>query len=398
MQLVERHIIKKNHQFFSECDELSFKAKNLYNTANYFVRQEFINNKKYISSFELQKIFQGTHEAYTALPAKISQQTLRLLHRNWISFFKAIKDWKIHPKKYLGRPKLPKYKKKDGRSVVIYDLQAISKKKLKKNKIALSQTNIELDFQHDITKVKQARIIPKNQYQYVIEIVYEHKEPNLKQGEVLGVDLGVNNLCAISSKNEGVLINGRPLKAMNQFYNKDKAKLQSQLPKNQDTSNQIVRLTNKRNNKVNDYLHKTSRQIITYCLTNNIGEIVIGHNPEWKQSVNLGRRNNQKFVQIPFKKLIDMISYKARLEGISVTLQEESYTSKCSFFDREEMKHHSKYVGKRKNRGLFQTASGHLINADINGSLNIIRKSNPQFSIERIEAVAVRPKRLRPFK
>jgi putative transposase len=375
----------------------------LYNRANYIVRQEFIENGKYLNASETQKLLQGNDENYLSLPSKVSQQVLRLLDKNWKSFFKSIEDWKKHPEKYKGRPKLPKYKDKiKGRNLVIYDAQAISRKELKKDKVKLSQTNISLDYQNKGNQVKQARIIFINQYQYVIEIVYVKESKEKKQNDnFIGIDLVLNNLCSIvSNKGDGFIIDGKSLKSMNQYYNKKKSKLMSYV-KDKGISNRIIRLTNKRNSNINDYLHKTSKYIIDYCLTNDVSEIVIGYNKDWKQKVSIGKVNNQKFVSIPFSSLINKIKYKAELEGIDVILQEESYTSKCSFFDNEEVKKHDKYVGRRVKRGLFRTKDKKLINADINGALNILRKSNSQFTIssfERIEGIAVSPQRINPLK
>lgn len=408
MKLVEKHYIQKNHKYFKECDKLSFLAKNLYNYANYLVRKEFIENKIWLKSPELQKILQGQQVDYLALPAKVSSQVLRLLEKNWKSFFKAIKDWKKHPDKYLGRPRLPRYKHKTkGRQVVIYDVQAINKRKLNKEGIVkLSKTNIEIPFinNFDDNKIKQARIVHMNQFQYCIEIVYETiiQSKVLNKENYIGVDLGLNNLCTIGgNKVKPFIIEGKVIKSINQYYNKLKAKLQSKLPKNRFTSNRIIRLTNKRDHKINDYLHKVSKYIIDFCLTNDVGKIVIGYNSKWKQNINIGKKNNQKFVGIPFLKLVNMIVYKAELVGIEVVLQEESYTSKCSFIDNEKVCRHQKYQGKRIKRGLFKSAKKLLINADINGMYNILRKAIVNFSIkskEIIEVVAVQPIRINPYK
>lgn len=175
-------------------------------------------------------------------------------------------------------------------------------------------------------------------------------------------------------------INGRPLKSINQYYNKEKARLQAHLKGNKKTSKRIYSITNKRNNKVKDYLHKSSRKIVNFLVSNNISTLIIGYNEEWKQNINLGRANNQAFVNIPFYTFIKQLEYKCKLEGISVILTEESYTSKCSFLDGESIEKHNNYLGKRIKRGLFRSAEGKLINADLNGSLNILRKVVGDFS------------------
>ena len=407
MKLVDRHVIKKSHKFYKECDDLCFKSKNLFNAANYVVRQEFIKNKKYINKYDIQKTFQGKSVDYLALPAKVSQQTLKLLDQSWSSFFAAIKDYSKNPGKYLGKPKLPNYKHKlKGRFATVYDKQAISKSYFDKHGLLkLSQTNIAINSRFSFYDVKQIRIVPRMEH-YVIEVVHEVdvSEVQRNPNNVLGLDLGVNNLCAAASNDNNVkfLISGRPVKAINQFFNKKRAKLQSMLTKGVTkttklTSKSIKKLTNKRNNKINDYMHKASRKIIDNCLTNDIGKIVIGRNKDWKQNIQIGKRNNQNFVGIPFYKLINMITYKAQLENIEVVTNEESYTSKCSALDNEKLCKHDKYLGRRVKRGLFKTKDKILVNSDINGALNIIRKVVSNFAIatDEIEGFAVSPKLLK---
>ena len=174
-------------------------------------------------------------------------------------------------------------------------------------------------------------------------------------------------------------INGKPLKSINQYYDKEKARLQAHLKCNKKTSKRINSITNIRNNKVKDYLHKSSREIVNFLVSNNISTLIIGYNEEWKQNINLGRTNNQSFVNIPFYTFINQLDYKCKLEGINVILTEESYTSKCSFLDNESIEKHESYLGKRIKRGLFKSAEGKLINADLNGSLNILKKVVGEF-------------------
>jgi putative transposase len=341
-------------------------------------------------------------ENYISLPRKVSKGTLRILDKNWKSFFNSIKDYKKNPKKYFGRPKLPKYKdKKNGRNIVHYEKGAVSKRKLVKESIIfLSQTNIEIKTKIKYEELIAVRIIPKYEH-YVIEVIYKKEIENyfLDSDNVLGVDLGINNLATVAtSTGQTFILNGKPIKSINQFYNKRRAKLQSKLKGNQFKTNRINKLTNKRNNKINDYLHKASKHIIDYCLAYNIGKIVIGNNKNWKQSINLGKRTNQNFTQIPFSKFIQMIQYKAEMVSIEVLITEESYTSKCSFLDNEEIKKHETYKGKRIKRGLFKSSNGILINADVNGAFNIIRKVVPLFNCKKlkygIEDVAVHPMRI----
>jgi len=414
MQLVERHNINSNHSYYKELDKLCFLSKNLYNKANYIVRQEFIESSKekelglvdqanYLNYYDIQKQLQNNKDIdYKQLPAKISQQILMLLDKNWKSFFKSIKDYKINPHKYDGRPSLPKYKDKTkGRNLLIYTIQAISRKNYNKTKlIGLSGTNIKFKPKIDINNIKQVRIIPKNK-EYIIEVVYEKNinDLNLDKNNIAGIDIGINNLCTITSNQNNVrplLINGRPLKSINQYYNKKNAKLQSFV--GDKTSNKLIRLANKKNKKINNYLHNTSRFIINHLINNNIGMIVIGKNSQWKTKCNIGKRNNQNFVNIPHARLINMIEYKAKLVGINIIVTEESYTSKCSFIDNEVLKHHDNYLGKRKFRGLYISNKGIILNADCNGSGNIIRKVFPNAFANGIEGVIVHPIRITPYK
>jgi putative transposase len=411
MQLTEQHIIKQNNKFYKEIDNLSFLSKNLYNKANYIVRQEFIKTSRekkldklehanWINYYELQKQLQNYNDVdYIALPRKVSQQILKTLNENWKSFFKSIKSYKFNPDSYKGRPKLPKYKHKTkGRNLLIYTIQAISKKKLKNNVVGLSGSNIKIKTKQK--NIQQVRIIPRIGF-YIIEIIYKKEVQDLKlnKNNIAGIDLGIDNLCAITSNVNNikpVIINGRPLKSMNQYYNKKKAKLQSFV--GDKSSNRIHKLTNKRNRKINNYLHNASRLIINHLIKNDIGTVVIGKNLLWKTDCNMSKKNNQSFVNIPHARLINMIEYKAELVGIGVIITEESYTSKCSFIDNEELCHHNNYVGRRRHRGLFVSKNKIKINADCNGSGNIIRKTFPNAFADGIEGVVVHPIKLTPYK
>jgi len=416
MRLVEKHIISKNHESYSEIDKISFLSKNLYNKANYIIRQEFISTRKKVETGELktakwiryhnlQKQLQKENDNdYTALPRKISQQVLMLLDRNWKSFFKAIKEWKKHPEKFTGRPCLPRYKHKTaGRNILIYTIQAISKPSLEEYILHPSGTNIKLKVLHN--KIKQSRIIPLTNKKYKIEIVYEKEieTRSTDKNRIASIDIGLNNLVAVTSNHKGlrpILINGRPLKSMNQYFNKRKAKAVSDVmkqDKDRRTSNKIEKLVFKRNNKVDDYLHKASRTIVDKLVEFNIGTLVVGKNDQWKNEINIGNRNNQNFVSIPHAKFIKMLEYKCQLLNIDVILQEESHTSKCSLLDFEPIEHREKYVGKRVKRGLFRSAKGIKINADCNGSGNIMRKAIPNcFTANGIEGFVVSPARITP--
>jgi IS605 OrfB family transposase len=223
---------------------------------------------------------------------------------------------------------------------------------------------------------------------------------------IASIDLGLNNLVALTSNQPGfvpVLINGRPLKSINQFYNKRKAQLQSQLKGNRQTSPRIQRLTRCRHQKVDNYLH-SSRQIINLLASQKIGTLVIGKNAQWKNEINLGKKTNQNFVSIPHARLIEMLKYKAELMGIKVMEQEESYTSKSNFLNLDPIPVYGNigtqditFSGSRIKRGLYKTSSGRLINADVNGSYNILRKAIPNAFSNGIESCVVQPRRVNPL-
>lgn len=409
MQLTERHVIKKSHLNYAEIDALCFRSKNLYNQANYRLRQAFIFERKYLNYNTIQKQLQS-EECYKALPAKVSQQILMVLAQNWQSFFEAMATYNSNPSKFLARPKLPKYKDKvSGRNLLIYTTQALSKPGLKKGLLKPSKTKISMTTKVNCTDIALVRIVPKLDH-YVMEVVYnvveklEACDPN----KVASADLGVNNLVAVTFNQPGIkplLINGRPLKSINQYYNREKGKLQSLLGRENATSKKIKGLSTKRNHKVVDYLHKASRYLINALLFRGIGTLIIGKNVGWKQSAEMGKQNNQNFVNIPHAKFIEQLQYKAALVGIKVIVTEESYTSKASFLDNDLIPSYQqefsnyKFSGRRIKRGMYKASSGRKLNADVNGSYNIMRKAVPSMSFtEGIEGVVVRPVRVTPAK
>jgi putative transposase len=373
MQLVETIYSKFN----TELDELCLISKNLYNYANYILRQEYVSSKKYISYESLYHLVKD-NENYKILSAQTSQSILRLLVKNWKAFKMATKSYFKNKTNFSGRPKLPKYKDKSkGRNILIFPFQNIA---LKNGYIKIPKTNFKFKVSNKVNnakKINQVRIIPENK-RFKIEIIYtvETKERDGCIDKVLGIDLGIDNFatCTNNSGLKPIIINGKNLKSINQFYNKKKAKLQSNLNKNTYWSNKLESLTFKRNMKVKDFMHKASKYIIDYCIKNKIDTIVIGKNKHWKNKVNLGNKTNQKFVGIPYNNFISMIQYKCELHGLNCIVNEESYTSKCSALDLEPVMKHVNYKGNRSKRGLFLDSKGRKINADVNGSLNIIRK------------------------
>ncbi len=399
MQLVEQHVIARTDSRFVPIDQAAFRAKNLYNAALYLVRQSFIFNSQYLSYNEVYHQMKG-HDAYQALPRKVAQQVLRLLDKNWQSYFAASKAYRETPSKFRRPPKLPHYKQKtDGRFALVYTIQALSQHGLKAGLIQPSMLPITIQTKQE--HIAQVRIIPRPGF-YVVEVIYEHLEAATTGDPALyaAVDIGVDNLAAITANKKGFvprLVNGRPIKSINQFYNKRKAAWQHRYG-TVGTTARMERLTNKRTRRINHYLHTASKAIIALLVTEGIGTLVIGKNPGWKLEAELGRVNNQHFVQLPHARFIQMLTYKAQLVGIRVLIQEESYTSKASFLDSDPIPTYDPnrdgqhtFSGKRVKRGLYRTKGGRYLNADVNGSYNILRKALPTAFANGIEAVVVRP-------
>ena len=381
-----------------ELSNLCHVSKNLYNESNYAIRQEFINNHKYISYFDLIAEKRATENA-VQLPAQTVQQILRSLDKNWKSFFKAIKVWKKDKSKFKGMPKLPGYKKKDGQHILFFTNQqcCIKNSILKFPK----KVNMEVRTRIKNEDLQQVKILPKG-YGYICEIVYwKTVTPDeLNDKCVLGIDPGLKNIVTLVNNigKTPIVVKGNIPKSINQYFNKRCAKIFRQFDlQGIKESKRFYKILNKRNRKIKDFFHKLSKFVINYCVENNIGVIVVGHNDNWKQKINISKRNNQNFVQLPFNLLIQMLQYKGEETGIDIVLQDESHTSKCSFLDNETVKHHAHYIGKRTSRGLFKSSKGIIINADVNGGYNIVKKAIPKAfakaKADRIEGVGLHPTR-----
>lgn len=350
---------------------------------------------------ELEKGFkQADLLADQQLPSKVVQQVLRQLDQDWRNFFAALAEWQIAPEKFMGRPRLPGYKSKtQGREVLVYPEKAYFRRELRKGILRLS--GLGMVGQTKQRTIDQVRIVPRRTY-YVIEVVYTQTvtpAQTLNPDRHAAGDLGVDTLCALTSDKPGfvpLLVNGRVIKAINQGYNQRRAELQSRLPTGQYSSRQLEALTDNRNLRLRTELHRCSRLIVDKLVEEGIGTLIIGKNQGWKQRVNLGKRTNQTFVSIPYAQFIDMLIYKATLIGIKVIVSEESYTSKCSFLDLETIGKHDSYAGRRIKRGLFRSAEGRLINADVNGSYNILHKVVPNAFANGIGAAVVQPERVYP--
>lgn len=398
----EVHHINQNHYFYKECDNICFAAKNIYNYSLYNMRQHFFNDDGFLSFKELYHIVKLS-DCYVNLPRKVSNQVLRNVSNEYKSFFALNKKKKEG--KYDKPVNIPHYKDKEkGRYVATYEKQAISKREFEKNGIIkLSGTNIKIKTKlTNWEAIKDVKISPRANY-YVISVSYSPKMESLRadNGIYAAIDTGVNNLATIgfnSLEYDPFIINGRPCKSMNQCYNKTVADLKSKVEKinKEKTSKKIKAVTYKRNKKINDYLHKASHLLVNQIALTDVSKVIIGKNKEWKQDINIGKKNNQNFVMLPIARFCDMLKDKLELLGIEVIYQEESYTSKCSFIDLEPVKKNSKYKGKRKSRGLFRSENGTIINADLNGAYNIMRKAIPNAFAEGTEGFAVSPKLLTP--
>lgn len=324
-----------------------------------------------------------THENYKLTFSQPANCTLRLLDKNWKSFFRAIKDWKSHPEKYLGMPKLPKYLKKDGRfpwmipnNQCFYDYE--------KGTVYMRNRLLN-DYEWKCRcfgRLIQVRFIPRGSC-YVMEIVYETEIPDAKENNnrIASIDLGVNNLVTMTN-NIGlnpIIINGKGIKSVNQYYNKRLAKEKSLLKirHGKDWSRKLDVLTQKRYQRIKNYMHNTSAYIMRWCLKNNINTLVVGKNKKWKHKSEMNKTSNQKFIQIPYEMLLEQLKYKCENVGINYIEVDESCTSGTSFLDYEYPDKSNYDKSRRVVRGLFKTNSGLLINSDVNGSLQIMKKAFP---------------------
>ena len=399
VQRVEKHFISENNPYYLMLDEFCFKSKNLYNFANYQVRKRFIETGEWLKYNEMDKLFkqENMDYDYRSMPISSSaQQCLRLLEKNWKSFFKSIKDWSKNKDKYNGRPKLPKYLPKNGRNILILVNQNC---KVKDGVVRFPKSFNGFTLKTKVNNVQQVRILPRNKH-IVIEVVYNYEVKKLKEdnGKYISIDLGLDNLATITN-NCGInpiIINGRKLKSENKYYNKqisyyrEIAKRLNGL----DYTNRMNKLTIKRNNKITDLIHKASRRVIEYASSCDANTIVIGNNKDWKRESKMSKKINQTFVGIPHQTLINQIIYKAENEGIKVVITEESYTSGTSFIDGELPIKENYDKTRRIHRGLFKSKTGKLINADVNGSYQIIKKVFPNAFSHGIEDYGFNPIRV----
>ena len=337
-----------------------------------------------------------TAEVYRALPAKVAQWVVRQVTLAWKSYLTACAAWKADPARFLGHPKLPKYLDKQGRNLLTYTEQAISRAPRNRGDVVPSGLDIRIEPRQ--TAIDQVRIVPHASH-YTVEVIYERLvlPADVDPTRLAAIDIELNTLAAVTSNQPGLtpfLVQGRPLKAINQWYNKRRAQLQAKLPAGVYASRQLDILTDKRGRQITAYLHVASRRVVERLVAHRIGTLIIGKNDGWKQAIELGKRTNQNFVFVPHARFVQMLEYKAALVGIRVIVSEESYTSKCSFLDLESVGKHDVYVGKRVKRGLFRASDGRCLNADINAAYNIMRKVVPNASGNGIGGVVVHPVRI----
>ena len=383
--------IKKSHMDYKFWDDLCFKSKNLYNLALYTERQLYFKFHKFISNYELYKLLNGT-DAFEELPAQEVSEILKMVYTVCRSFESASREYQKHPSKFTGKPKIPKYKDKiTGRYQLNFGLQQL---KFKDNYIVLPKklNNHKIKIPSNINQedIQCLRIIPQGQ-KIKLEIVYIKSieiPDNTDLKYVAGIDLGIDNFAAIAVYNGSmpIILNGKGLKSYNKYFNKKLAYLKSKamLCNEKYTTAQIQRLCNKRDNYIHTWMHKASKETVKYLVQNKVKAVVIGTNKDWKRNSHLSKKVNQTFIQIPYQKFIDQVTYKAQEQGITVYHMEETYTSGTSFLDNEQPTKDYYNKSRRIKRGLFKSNTGTLINADINAAYQIIKKvfPNANYSID----------------
>lgn len=385
-----KHLSKTD---YNSIRELCHAAKNLANEAIYNVRQYYFAEGEFLK-YEKNYALLKNSPNYKSLNSNMAQQILKEVDGSFKSFFGLLKLAKQG--KYAFKDcKLPHYLPKDGYAALVIGFVRLNGNKLIlpfSNSFRKTHKSVEITIPPVLLdkKVKEIRIIPKTNARFFeIQYTYEAEciQRNLNPNNALALDLGINNLVtAVSSKGKSFIIDGRKLKSINQWFNKENARLQSVKDKQhfgKKTTNRQKSITRDRNNKVNDYMNKAARKVIEYCISHDIGTLIVGYNETFQRNSHIGKQNNQNFVNIPYGQLRNKLEYLCQLNGIVFVKQEESYTSKASFWDKDDIPVYNadnpkeyRFSGKRVHRGLYRTADGKTFNADINGALNIMRKSN----------------------
>ena len=380
MRLVYKFYIRHTE----ELDRLFRISNNLYNQALYLFRQQLDTDGTWLWYNDMDKLMKKTTNPegecnYKLLKSQCSQQILRVLDKNIKAFCKSIKDWKKHPDKYKDMPKMPHYRKRGGMFNLYYTNQSCS---IKDGRIRLAKDLFvsipQLEkYGENLKSLHQVRLIP-NSRNIKVEIVYEKEieQADVDKAKYASIDLGLDNLATMVTSEGCTIYSGKYLKSYNNHFNKTLSHLQSikSLQGIKRTTRRITRMYDKRDRYFEDAFQKVSRQIVDTLVRNRIGTLVVGYNAGWKQNSDMGKKNNQKFVQMPFARLADYLRYKCEMIGIKFIMNEESYTSKCDALALEPIGKHEIYLGRRVKRGLFRSSTGKMINADQNGALNILRK------------------------
>lgn len=386
MQLAERHLVKPSHELYATLDNLTFKAKNLYNHGLYLYRQSYFEHQSnpetpVLSWVDIDKSLrkQG-HDDIRALPSKVANAVLKNLGENITSFWKLVR---LKREGNLSQsPKLPGYlHKNDGRYPVSFNYQTFGTKRGANNELFLCPKGLNLPIPTKVDNPKQVRIVP-NRNNFIVEVIYDAEESAPKStSKYAGIDLGVDNFATVtfSTQNKPLIIKGLELKSVNQGYNRLIAKAQSLLPDSLKTSKSIHRLWSRRSWILKTKIHQMTAFLTTLFDEMQIEKVFIGKNNNWKQKLPFGKKVKQQFAFLPYETFIEQLRYKCQLRGITVVVQEESYTSKASFLDNDDIPVYGetgnpKFSGHRIKRGLYRSGNGQLINADVNGSYNILRK------------------------
>ncbi len=414
---VQQHQIKMSSPYWDYCVAVTSASADLYNAANSLVWTSWDYGHGFISQPSLDKAF-NQNALYKALPAKVSQLVLKQVSDGWSSWLKALKAWSIDPTKFNAKPKPPGHIK--GGNLIKFNAQAVSKTAWKKGGIlpSMSPFSIPVKPGLEMKDFVELRIVPKTGC-FNVETVYDDQEEEWRldhHGNGAAIDIGLDNLAMITFSNptvQPIAINGKPLKAINQWANKQNAKYLSKLPTGQDKSRRLQFIWRKRNNQVKDYLHKATKRIVDELDDIGVTCVAIGKNLGWKDSINIGKKNNQKFVTIPHAQFIDMLKKKLEAVGITVKVDEESYTSRASFLDWDNIPTYQpgntekyKFSGKRIKTKSYQSKDGSLINADVNGSFNIGRKVIPNYFGDTLKSIVEQnsgnvvafPRRVNPLK
>ncbi len=388
-------LLNTNSELAAILEFVCGEANKLTNCGIYYARQIWFKCRRIIGKYDLEKEYKY-HKNFQALYSQAAQQALRSVSESFKSFEQLIKAFWAG--KRADKPKPPKYRKKGGLAVVSYPKQALKVKDgyiriplgtLVKTWFKLTELFIPMPSNLNFKAIKELRILPRNGCFYA-ELVYllPSVKADVDKGRALGIDPGLNNwLSCVSNIGTNFIVDGRKLKSLNQWYNKRVASLKSGKPQG-FWSDELGRITEKRNRQVRDAVNKAARLVINHCLRHQIGTVVFGWNQRNKDGIEIGRKNNQEFVQIPTARLKERIKQLCEQYGIQFLETEESYTSKASFLDGDflpvfgDKPEGWKPSGKRVHRGMYRTKKGKFVNADANGAANILRKVEIQLGLD----------------